>query len=202
MQIDGDPSERYEVSNYKDLDRIKTNVIRNGPCLVLGEGVAQKAAKLWAQLSKWSKDFGLDDWNFIEKFLSLQKKSKAKGEVKEEKKISPDYTFIKDLVAGRPILTHPLRVGGFRLRYGRSRASGLASISIHPATMVILDNFIGIGTQLKYERPGKSTAVQPCDYLEGPIVKLENGDVVFLESEYEAKKIVKDIEEILFLGKI
>src|SRR3989338_6357038 len=46
VQIDGDPSEEIEVSQYKDLPRIETNMIRSGPCLVIGEGIAQKAPKL------------------------------------------------------------------------------------------------------------------------------------------------------------
>ncbi len=50
VQITGDPSERIEVSNYKDLPRIETNRIRNGVCLVMGEGIAQKAKKLWKAL--------------------------------------------------------------------------------------------------------------------------------------------------------
>lgn len=203
VQIDGDPSEKYEVSNYKDLKRIETNIIRNGPCLVLGEGLTQKAKKLWKQLSNWGGDFDLKNWGFLEKFLKIQNKVKAKGEVKEEhSKIVPDYTYIKDLVAGRPVLTHPLRIGGFRLRYGRSRTSGFSSDALHPATMIVLNNFIGIGTQLRVERPGKATAVSSCDSLEGPIVKLKEGSVILLETEEEAKKVVGDIDEILFLGDI
>src|SRR3989338_7671789 len=50
VQIDGDPSEEIEVSNYKDISRIDTNRIRSGPCLVLGECVAQKATKVWSQV--------------------------------------------------------------------------------------------------------------------------------------------------------
>lgn len=203
VQIDGDPSEKYEVSNYKDLERIETNNIRNGPCLVLGEGLTQKAKKLWKQLAVWGKDFDLKNWDFMEKFLKIQKKVKAKGEVKEEyAKIVPDYTYIKDLVAGRPVLTHPLRKGGFRLRYGRSRTSGFSSDALHPATMIVLDSFIGIGTQMRMERPGKATVVSSCDSLEGPIVKLNDGSVRLLETEEEAKKVVKDIEELLFLGDV
>ena len=81
--------------------------------------------------------------------ISIQKKIKAKGEgeKKEEKKegelrIKPDYTFIKDLVAGRPVLTHPLAEGGFRLRYGRARTSGYSSNAIHPVTMRILNDLL------------------------------------------------------------
>jgi len=205
LQIDGDPSEKIEVSNHKDLDRIETNCLRNGVCLVIGEGIAQKAPKLWKQLSKWGKDFGLGHWDFLEEFISLQKKIKAKSkgdETEEKLKISPDYTFIKDMVAGRAVLTHPMREGGFRLRYGRSRNSGYSSYCIHPATMHLLNDYIAIGTQLKIERPGKATALSVCDTLEGPIVKLKDGSVKLISSEIEAKKISKDVETILFLGDI
>ncbi len=201
VQIDGDPSEEIEVSQYKDLKRIETNRIRSGPCLVIGEGIAQKAPKLWKQISEWGKDFGLDEWFFIEKFLEIQKKVKSKSQEKTEK-VMPIYTYIDDLVAGRPILTHPLREGGFRLRYGRSRASGYSSAAIHPALTYALDGYIAIGTQLKVERPGKATALTCCDSIEGPIVKLINGDVVRLETVAQAKKHVNEIKEILFLGDI
>src|SRR3989344_3300076 len=119
IQIDGDPSEEIEVSNYKDLPRIETNRIRNGPCLVVGEGLTQKAQKLWKNLSKWGKDFDLTEWNFLADFVRLQQSLKSKGK-EESKGVRPVYTYIEDLVAGRPVLTHPLATGGFRLRYGRS----------------------------------------------------------------------------------
>lgn len=203
VQIDGDPSEKIEVSTYKDLTRIETNRIRNGPCLVIGECLAQKAQKLWKQLSTWSKDFDLEHWLFLKEFIKIQKKIKSAGRVKEEKtKINPDYTFLKDLPAGRPVLTNPLTVGGFRLRYGRCRTSGFSSGSIHPATMIVLNNFIAVGTQLKTERPGKSTALTSCDTIEGPILLLNDGSVIKVESEKQAKQIVNDIKEIIFLGDI
>ncbi|MBW2977972.1 DNA polymerase II large subunit [Candidatus Woesearchaeota archaeon] len=204
VQIAGDPSEKIEVSQYKDLKRIPTNYIRNGPCLVIGECLAQKAPKLWKQLSKWGKDFNLEHWSFLEEFLKIQKKKKAAGEEKEEEKpkITPDYTYIKDLVAGRPILTHPLRTGGFRLRYGRARTSGYSAGAIHPATMFILNKYIAIGTQLKVERPGKATVVSSCDSIEGPIIKLIDGSVIKIDTIQKAKEHVENIQEILFLGDI
>ena len=209
VQINGDGSERIEVSNYKDLDRVETNNIRNGVCLVIGEGLCQKAPKLFKQLSKWGKDFGLEHWDFLEEFIRIQKQAKAKkkGTGDEEKKkdpnvVDPDYTFIKDIVAGRPVLTHPLRIGGFRLRYGRSRTSGYSAASLHPATMAVLNDFIGTGTQLKVERPGKAASITCCDYIEGPIVKLKDGSVVKLYNEEHARKIKTKVDEILFMGDI
>ncbi|HII71858.1 TPA: DNA polymerase II large subunit, partial [Candidatus Woesearchaeota archaeon] len=111
-----------------------------------------------------------------------------------------DFTYIKDLVAGRPIVSHPLRTGGFRLRYGRSRTSGYSAQSVHPASMHVTNNFIATGTQLKVERPGKGAAFTPCDTIDGPIVKLKDGSVLQLNTEKEAKQHKKEVVEVLFLG--
>ncbi len=208
VQIDGDASEKYDVSNYKGLDRIEVNKIRNGPCLTLGEGLCQKAAKLYAvKIGPWLDAFGMGHWHFLKEFITLQKEIKARAKEKEGKhettaKIKPDYTFIKDVVAGRPVLTYPLQHGGFRLRYGRTRMSGFSAQAVHPATMVIVDSFIAIGTQLKVERPGKAAVIASCDMIEGPIVKLKDGSVVFVDNETLARKIVDDVEEIIYLGDI
>ena len=142
VQIDGDPSEKFDVSNYKDLDRIETNKIRNGPCLVIAECLCAKAPKVLKKLNIWGKDFDLEQWNFMGEFVDLQKKIKAslgssKKETTSNEKVSPDFTFIKDIVGGRPIISHPLRNGGFRLRYGRARTSGFFSDVISPATMAV-----------------------------------------------------------------
>jgi DNA polymerase II large subunit len=207
IEVDGDPTEKFEVSNYKDLPRIETNLIRGGVALVLAEGLCQKAPKLWKRLSKWGKDFDLS-WDFLPEFLDLKEKIHASHTVssdadkKDEKTVKANNTFIMDLVAGRPILTHPLAKGGFRLRYGRNRTSGFSACGLHPATLSVLEKYIAIGTQLKVERPGKAASVTLCDTLEGPIVKLIDGTVLKLNSEEEAKLILKQIDEVVFLGDI
>ena len=196
IQIDGNPTEKYEVSNYKDLDRIETNFIRSGFCLILAEGISQKAPKVVPTLNKLKeKGFDLSRWDFLEEFVDLQKKL---HEEKKEKEATA--TYIKDLVAGRPVLGHPSRGGGFRLRYGKCRTAGLSSMAMHPLTMAILEDYIGIGTQLKYEGPGKSSAMSLCDEMEPPIVKLNNGGVVRIDSWEKVDNYKDQIEEILFLG--
>ncbi len=202
VEIDGDPTEKFEVSNYKDMQRVETNRIRGGMCLVLSM-LAFKAPKLWKELKRIQSNFAID-WSFLEKFMALQKKKKSmsKGKGEEARKLVPDYTFISDLVAGRPVLTHPLRHGGFRLRYGKTRASGYSAAAINPATMLALDRFIATGTQLKTERPGKAAAITPCDSIEGPIVRLLDGSVVRLDSESAARSRVPLVSEILYLGDI
>ena len=208
VEVDGDPTEEIEVSNYKDIPRIETNFIRGGMALVMAEGLCQKAPKLWKRLSKWGKDFGLN-WEFMGEFLQLKEKihaqhaSKDKENNKEEKKVvKANNTFIMDMVAGRPILTYPLAIGGLRLRYGRTRVSGFSAAGMHPATLMVLEKYIAIGTQLKMERPGKGATVTICDTLEGPIVRLKNGSVLKLNSEEEARQHNSEVEEVIFLGDI
>lgn len=205
IEISGDPSERFEVSNYKDLPRISTNLIRSGFCLIHSSCIPLKAKKLWKQLSSWGHEFDMEQWDFMEEFLNIQKKAASKGSIKStstESKITPDFTFIKDMVAGRPVLSYPLAKGGFRLRFGRSRTSGYSAQSIHPATMHVLRNYIALGTQLKVERPGKGAIMTSCDTLEGPIVKLASGEVLCLETESQAKQYKKDVVEVLFIGDV
>src|SRR3989338_2183377 len=203
IQIDGDPTEKFEVSNFKDIPRIETNRIRGGICLVMAEGLAQKAAKIWKRLEKWGKEMQLE-WDFLDEFLRLQKQIKAKkvtGDTKKEK-ISPNYTFIADIVAGRPVLTYPMRDGGFRLRYGRARTTGFSASAINPATMYLLRKYIAIATQLKMERPGKASAITTCDQLEGPIIRLKNSSVVRINTIEAAVSNLQNIDKILFMGDI
>ncbi len=209
VEVDGDPTEEIEVSNYKDIPRIETNFIRGGMALVMAEGLCQKAPKLWKRLSKWGKDFGLD-WGFMSEFLQLKEKihaqhaaSKDKEKTAEAKKVvKANNTFIMDMVAGRPILTYPLGVGGLRLRYGRTRVSGFSAAGLHPATLMVLEKYIAIGTQLKVERPGKAATVTICDTLDGPIVRLKDGSVLKLNTEEEARQNNSEVDEVLFLGDI
>ncbi len=206
IEVSGDPTEKYEVPNYKNLPRIETNRLRSGYCLIYSSCIPLKAPKLWKQLSKWGADMGMEHWDFLEEFIAIQDKAKAKSSSssKEEsdEKISPIYTYIKDLVAGRPVFGHPMRAGGFRLRYGRSRLSGLSGQSLHPATMIIVNEFIATGSQLKVERPGKAAAYTPCEELDGPIVLLKNGSVRQLSSSSEAREVSSDVEKILYLGDV
>jgi len=205
VEVSGDPSEKLDVSNYKDLSRVETNKIRGGMCLVFSM-IALKATKLWKRLGKWGNDFDMD-WDFLEDFLKIQKAKKAgnnknSDDDKKKVKIMPNKTYIADLPAGRPVLTYPMKFGGLRLRYGRSRTTGYSASAIHPCTMYLLNKYIAIGTQLKVERPGKAASMTVCDSIEPPIVKLKNGNVIKLEDIELAKNIKKDIDKVLFLGDI
>ena len=198
FQIAGEPTEQREVYNYKDLPRIETNFIRGGMCLIFSECLAQKAAKGF-RLLKLAKENGFKSsgFDFLEEYINIQKK-KVKG--------SGDGdgvpTYMKDIVAGRPIYCHPSRSGGFRFRYGRARNAGFSATSVSPATMAISRDFLAIGTQLKIEKPTKGCAISMVENIEGPIVKLKDGSVVKPITMDEARKIKNNVSEIIYLGDI
>ncbi len=203
VEVAGDPTEKVEVPNYKNLPRIPTNKIRSGFCLIYSSCIPLKAPKLWKQLSKWGDEMGMEQWGFLEEFIKIQKKNQAKGATKsKEKNVTPNFTYIADLVAGRPVFGHPLKPGGFRLRYGRSRLSGLSGQSMHPATMIIANEFIATGSQLKVERPGKAAAYTACDTIQGPVVLLKSGDVVEVTNSQQAKELLPQVHKVLFLGDV
>ncbi|MFW9876243.1 MAG: DNA polymerase II large subunit, partial [Candidatus Thorarchaeota archaeon] len=201
IEINGDSTEVEEVSAFRDLPRIETNNIRGGACLVLNDGILLKAPKLL----KIAKSMNLEGWDWLNdlKKITLKEeteKSQIEIKIEEIEFIAPNSKYIADIIAGRPVFGDPSEIGGHRLRYGRSRNTGLAAGGIHPATMGILDNFVAIGTQLRIERPGKSTSVCPVSTIEPPIVKLKNGNVIRVTSYKMAKQVFPDIESILFLG--
>ncbi|RMD65738.1 DNA polymerase II large subunit [Candidatus Pacearchaeota archaeon] len=199
VQVSGDPSEKIEVFNYKDLPRVPTNCIRSGFALVLNEGLAQKAPKILKRIKHLRKQgFKLSDWDFLEEFVELQGKIKAKSKSGSAK----GAVYIKDIVAGRPVFAHPSRSGGFRLRYGRCRNTGYSCLAVHPATMKVCNDFIAIGTQLKIEKPTKGCTVASCTTIDAPIVKLTDGSVVKVSSFEQAAELEKEVAEIIYLGDL
>jgi DNA polymerase II large subunit len=166
--IEGEPTEEEEVSGYRDLPRIETNRVRGGIALVSAEGIALKRPKLKKHVVK----LGITGWEWLDSLASGKK---------EGGDSSPK--FLRDLIAGRPVFSHPSRPGGFRLRYGRARNTGLAAAGVNPASMLLLGQFMAAGTQIKVEQPGKAAAVAPVSSIEGPTVRLLNGDVVRFDSD-------------------
>ncbi|WP_406657838.1 DNA polymerase II large subunit [Methanolobus sp. ZRKC2] len=195
--IDGEPTEAEEVEGHRNLERVPTNRIRGGMALVLAEGLALKAPKV----QKHVKKLEMDGWELLDKLISGTKSSG--GDSKEESKgVKPKEKYLADLIAGRPVFSHPMRPGGFRLRYGRSRNTSFAAAGISPASMFLLDSFIVAGTQLKVERPGKAAGMAPVDSLEGPTVRLNSGDVIRVDDEELALEIYSEIEHIIDIGEI
>ena len=211
VEVSGEPTDQIEVS-HRDLPRVETNNIRGGALLAMVEGVIQKSKKIL----KIANKLNLDSWEFLAEYAkgigSSQEEEKSEdndedSEIVEEVDdniIDKDELFAHskyahDIIGGRPVLGYPSEKGGFRLRYGRSRNTGLATMGVHPATMELLE-FLAVGTQLKIERPGKGNCVVPVDSIEGPIVKLKSGEVRRLDSIADAREVKGKVVEILFLG--
>jgi len=183
VEITGIPSNKIEVSSYRNLPRIETNCLRGGALRVVNDGVVGRAAKVLAVV----EDLGIGGWEWLKEIKETVRKKKS--------------GFMEDVPAGRPILSFPSRRGGFRLRYGRSRNTGLAAVAVHPLTMKTLQDFLAGGTQLKIETPGKSGVVLSVDSIEPPIVRLKDGSVVRVSYE-NFSQIRDNIDKILFLGDL
>jgi len=189
VAISGESTEGdVEVSAFRNLRRVPTNGLRGGACLVVAEGLCQKAAKLRKVVDK----LGLSGWEFLNELGHHR-------EAEDENRL-PKY--LQDAVGGRPVLAHPNRPGGFRLVYGRARTTGLAGCAINPATMVILQEFVAIGTQVKLEYPGKATAMGVCDTIDGPIVELADGTVTAVHEVDRARALRSQVRRIVDLGEL
>jgi DNA polymerase II large subunit len=183
VEVTGTESDPVEVSSFRNLPRVETNRVRGGALRVLNDGVVGRAPKVLNIVEK----LGFQGWDWLKEFGKKSEKESA--------------GFMDDIIAGRPVFSFPSRRGGFRLRYGRARNTGLSAVGVHPATMLVLQGFLAGGTQLRMELPGKGGIVVPVDAIEGPIVRLSDSSVVrvSVESFNQAKD---KIERILFLGDI
>ena len=196
--IEGVPTEDLEISvhaninrkNFESKDVMITNKIRGGVPLVVSS-IAQKAKGV----SREVKKAGLN-WSWLDNLIKVDK-AKLPGDMKDEK-----AKFLEELVAGRPILAYPKHYGGFRLRYGRSRMTGIAAKGFSPATMLIVNDFISVGTQLKVELPGKGCVAAPVDSIEGPFVRLKSGETLRVNDAATALRVRGDLEQIIALGDI
>ncbi len=189
VAISGEATEGdAEVSAFRNLARVPTNGIRGGACLVIAEGLCQKASKIRRVVDK----LGLDGWEFLGQV--------GHHATDDEEAHTPKY--LQDSVGGRPVLAHPSHPGGFRLVYGRARTTGLAACAVNPATMVILQHFVAVGTQVKLEYPGKATAMGVCDTVEGPIVELDDGTLTAVHEPERATQLLPRVRRIVDLGEI
>ncbi len=183
VEVTGTQSNPVEVSSFRNLPRIETNRLRGGALLVVNDGVVGRSAKVSTIVEK----LGIEGWDWLKNVREIKKKRTA--------------GFMEDVIAGRPIFSFPSRHGGFRLRYGRARNTGLAAVGLHPATMMVLQSFLAAGTQLRVEGPGKAGVVLPVDTIEPPIVRLRDGSVVRVSTR-NFEKLKNVIDRILFLGDI
>ncbi len=187
VEATGTETDPVEVSSYRNLPRIETNRVRAGGLRVVNDGIVGRAQKVL----KIVEENAIHGWDWL-------------GRIKESSRSSSDadVAYMEDVIVGRPIFSFPKKAGSFRLRYGRSRNTGLAALGVHPATMAILQGFLASGTQIRIDGPGKGGVILPVDTVEPPIVKLEDGSVIRAETIQEASRIEGSVAKILFLGDL
>jgi DNA polymerase II large subunit len=183
VEVTGTESDPVEVSSFRNLERVETNRVRGGALRVVNDGIVGRSLKVLVLIEK----LGFQGWDWLREFRKKSEKKSA--------------GFMDDVIAGRPIFAFPSKRGGFRLRYGRSRNTGLSAVGIHPATMLVLDNFLAAGTQMRLELPGKGGVTVPVDSLELPVVALNDGSVVRV-SPKNFDQVKGRVKKILFLGDI
>ncbi len=181
VEVTGTESDPVEVSSFRNLQRVETNRVRGGALRVVNDGIVGRAPKVMVIVEK----LGFQGWDWLREFRKKSEKKSA--------------GFMDDVIAGRPIFAFPSRRGGFRLRYGRSRNTGLSAVGIHPATMLVLENFLAAGTQVRLELPGKGGVTVPVDSLEPPIVALTDQSVVRVSLD-NFSQVKGKVQKILFLG--
>ena len=189
VEATGINTDPYDVSNYRDIPGIETNRLRGGALIVVVDGIVGRAQKLIGHCQR----LGLEGWDWLARL------GHGPSEDGDER---PTAGFMEEIIVGRPVFSFPGRTGGFRLRYGRARNTGLAAVGIHPATMIILGRFLTTGVQLRIELPGKSAAITPVDSIEPPVVRLRGGSVRRVETAEEADALLEDVEMVLALGDV
>ena len=199
VMINGESTERIECAGYGNVRNIDEARIRGGVLLVIGEGMCLKAPKI----RKHTERMKIDGWDFISKFAEKDKQQEDEDDNKFKSRLTEPITkFMNDIIAGRPVFGSPQEPGGFRLRYGRARPSGLAAASVNPACMLAMDDFITIGTQMKIERPGKACAITPSDHTDGPWVVLKDGRFTRCDDVASFNSLKSDIATIWDNGEI
>ena len=200
VMINGESTERIECAGYGHVRNIDEARIRGGVLLVIGEGMCLKAPKI----RKHTERLELAGWDFISKFANKNKEEggKEENDIFKSRLTPPITKFMNDIIAGRPVFGAPQAPGGFRLRYGRARPSGLAAASVNPACMLAMDDFITIGTQMKIERPGKACAITPSDFTDGPWLILNDGRFLRTDDVKSFNEVKNDISIVWDNGEI
>ena len=101
---------------------------------------------------------GLDGWDWLDLWSRVARVPRNRAIVQVHLRRAGGKTGVQPTDGSRWFPT-PIR---------SIRLAGLATTACHPATMAPLSGFAIVGTQLKYERPGKGTVVTPCTEVDDP----------------------------------
>ena len=188
VELDGMDTDPVEVAGHREMKRISTNRVRGGALRVMNDGLIGRSRKLLNLV----ETLKLDGWEWLKEL---------KGAVQTGDDDAVHHRM-SEVITGRPVLSMTKKIGGFRLRYGRCYNTGFATVGIHPAIPILLNDAIVVGTQIKMDMPGKASTIALVDNIEPPIVRLYDGSVLQISTIEQAIRTQSRIEKILYLGDI
>ena len=186
VELDGVDTDPVDVVGHKGMRRIATDRVRGGALRVMNDGLIGRSRKLL----KLVETLKLDGWQWLKEL---------KGAIQTGDDDAAHHRM-SEVITGRPVLSMVKKVGGFRLRYGRSCNTGFATVGIHPAVPALLNYAIVAGTQIKMDIPGKASTIALVDTIEPPIVKMDDSRVLAVRTVEQAEKIRPKVQKILYLG--
>src|SRR5215208_7183483 len=188
VELDGVDTDPVEVVGHKGMKRISTDRVRGGALRVMNDGLIGRSRKLL----KLVEELGIDGWDWL---------NDLKGAIQTGNEDAV-YHRMSEVITGRPVLSMTKKIGGFRLRYGRCYNTGFATIGIHPAIPILLNHAVVVGTQIKMDVPGKASTIALVDNIEPPLVRLDDGNVLYVSTVEQAIKLSPKVEKIIYLGDI
>src|SRR5215208_631588 len=168
------------------MKRISTDRVRGGALRVMNDGLIGRSRKLL----KLVETLEIDGWNWL---------SDLRGAIQTGNEDAV-YQRMSEVITGRPVLSMTKKIGGFRLRYGRCYNTGFATIGIHPAVPILLNHAVVVGTQIKMDAPGKASTIALVDSIEPPLVRLNDGSVLYISTAQQAVELSPKVEKIIYLG--
>jgi DNA polymerase II large subunit len=186
VELDGVDTDPVEVVGHKGMKRIATDRVRGGALRVMNDGLIGRSRKLL----KLVEALKLEGWQWLKEL---------KGAIQTGEDDAAHHRM-SEVITGRPVLSMAKKVGGFRLRYGRSCNTGFATVGIHPAVPALLNYAIVAGTQIKMDIPGKASTIALVDTIEPPIVRLDDGRVLAVRTVEQAERLRARVDKILYLG--
>ncbi|MDQ3977563.1 MAG: DNA polymerase II large subunit, partial [Thermoproteota archaeon] len=188
VELDGIDTDPVEVVGHRGMKRISTDRVRGGALRVMNDGLIGRSRKLL----KLVEELGVDGWDWL---------NDLKGAIQTGNEDAV-YHRMSEVITGRPVLSMTKKIGGFRLRYGRCYNTGFATIGIHPTIPILLNHAVVVGTQIKMDVPGKASTIALVDSIEPPLVKLDDGTVLYVSTVQQAMEIRSKVEKIIYLGDI
>src|SRR5918912_1368600 len=188
VELDGVDTDPVEVVGHKNMRRIATDRVRGGTLRVMNDGLIGRSRKLL----KLVETLNLDGWSWL---------NELKGAIQTGND-DAIYQRMSEVITGRPVLSMAKKIGGFRLRYGRCYNTGFATIGVHPAIPILLNHAVVVGTQIKMDAPGKASTMALVDDIEPPLVRLNDGSVMYISTAQQAIELSPKVEKIIYLGDI